>query len=734
MTQYTKLSKNLLSESYIPSQNNIKINFNNNLNENRTPTSHTTLSGPKTTKLVNDSVNLENLTLNLNNNNNNNNQKLNNHNAFAKPIFISNFNSSNSFIMNKNERVKSSTILRSNTIKYSKNNYDKSYNYNQSTSIGNQANENNNIIKRSTLNDSIFNENSNNNDELNNSPRYTKKIFNKFSNINNNSNQQNISIDGSKRDFLTVLSNIHRASSINLGREKTNLSSYFSTSPNIYAKNFSNESVNSIGNLQKIHLNTNFKNSDTNLNQSSFGNYQNSINVSNNLQHFKSNNRKQQAVSFRNNLNINNAYNRNYNANDSQITGNLNGNNFNENENESKVSKHINNLAIDKNKTILEKNYLLASNELQYSKFALNQTSSNEAGKLNNLNSIKIFDSNINLNLIKKKTSNLQSKKRSQQLETNELVNLNLNDDNDNIKEINDNNDIIDNNHKIDHFEIEKQEIISKQENQSDNKDYLNINEKELIQNNQDQTKKKLEINKELNSDDEEKINKSPQNEKSQVENNIKKKEANNSKICTDSKLLTNISNISKKHLFSEENAGLIDLNNNNNIQKINKVEINLEKFESIKKPSYFSNRIENQVNKNSKFNNKHFVTTVQPMNHNNISIANGQNSNYRINKSNFDLLLIPPNVQMNNMTKNYENEKFNENIRTKLIRSNSKLSHVSRDVNDSYAYTNVQQYIEENELMPPEKSQSIKKWIKDVNFWFDDWEKRTIELNIEEN
>ena len=67
------------------------------------------------------------------------------------------------------------------------------------------------------------------------------------------------------------------------------------------------------------------------------------------------------------------------------------------------------------------------------------------------------------------------------------------------------------------------------------------------------------------------------------------------------------------------------------------------------------------------------------------------------------------------------------------VLRSQSVLSHITRDINDSYAYTNVQQYIEENDLMSPEKAQSIKKWVKEVNSNFDDWEKKTIEKHIED-
>lgn len=44
------------------------------------------------------------------------------------------------------------------------------------------------------------------------------------------------------------------------------------------------------------------------------------------------------------------------------------------------------------------------------------------------------------------------------------------------------------------------------------------------------------------------------------------------------------------------------------------------------------------------------------------------------------------------------------------------------RDVNDSYAYNDVQKYIKENELMDDEKSLWIKKWILEVNKAMKDW------------
>ena len=93
-------------------------------------------------------------------------------------------------------------------------------------------------------------------------------------------------------------------------------------------------------------------------------------------------------------------------------------------------------------------------------------------------------------------------------------------------------------------------------------------------------------------------------------------------------------------------------------------------------------------------------------------------------------------NLQQRILSENNGNDstKINGGMgRPMLARSPSKLSHVTRDVNDSYAYTNVQQYIEENDLMPPEKAHTIKKWVREVNSVVDDWEKKTIEKHIED-
>jgi hypothetical protein len=50
-----------------------------------------------------------------------------------------------------------------------------------------------------------------------------------------------------------------------------------------------------------------------------------------------------------------------------------------------------------------------------------------------------------------------------------------------------------------------------------------------------------------------------------------------------------------------------------------------------------------------------------------------------------------------------------------RLDRQSSSQSNRSRDPNDSYAYTDVKKYIEENDLMPPEKEHEIRLWVADV-------------------
>jgi hypothetical protein len=131
------------------------------------------------------------------------------------------------------------------------------------------------------------------------------------------------------------------------------------------------------------------------------------------------------------------------------------------------------------------------------------------------------------------------------------------------------------------------------------------------------------------------------------------------------------------------------------------------------------------------KTNNKQFIqgNAHSPTINKTISQASHNSNNIHMNKQRIS-------SDNNNNGVDLKNNILNNNNLNRpgvLQRSNSRLSHVTRDVNDSYAYTNVQQYIEENDLMPPEKSHSIKKWVKEVNAVFDDWEKKTIEKHIED-
>ncbi|UJR15076.1 hypothetical protein I4U23_002043 [Adineta vaga] len=56
--------------------------------------------------------------------------------------------------------------------------------------------------------------------------------------------------------------------------------------------------------------------------------------------------------------------------------------------------------------------------------------------------------------------------------------------------------------------------------------------------------------------------------------------------------------------------------------------------------------------------------------------------------------------------------------------RERSAQSYKSRDPNVSYAYTNVKKYIEENDLMTPEKEHSIRNWVVDVEKYRHEFQK----------
>lgn len=135
--------------------------------------------------------------------------------------------------------------------------------------------------------------------------------------------------------------------------------------------------------------------------------------------------------------------------------------------------------------------------------------------------------------------------------------------------------------------------------------------------------------------------------------------------------------------------------------------------------------------------------TYYNNLNMNNAIHVTGVN-NYRLNKKSLDSNESPQllqhhqnqlqSMQQRSIGNNEMNFKSSVKIGLNNEEATSRISYVSRDVNESYAYTNVQQYIEENDLMPPEKALSIRKWITKVNSWIDDWEKQTIETNIEDS
>lgn len=70
---------------------------------------------------------------------------------------------------------------------------------------------------------------------------------------------------------------------------------------------------------------------------------------------------------------------------------------------------------------------------------------------------------------------------------------------------------------------------------------------------------------------------------------------------------------------------------------------------------------------------------------------------------------------------------KKNSLLSSSLKRQGSAKSFKSRDPNDSYAYNDVKKYIEENELMPPERAEAIKHWIINVNMYLKDFEQTVI-------
>ena len=193
---------------------------------------------------------------------------------------------------------------------------------------------------------------------------------------------------------------------------------------------------------------------------------------------------------------------------------------------------------------------------------------------------------------------------------------------------------------------------------------------------------------------------------------------------------------------------GHTNSNNNSTPKKgldsflMNEPKVTYTSISDLQKTRNVSKQPVNASRSNSTYYNN--LNNKNAINNNNAN-TNG-NTNYRLHKNSIDSndQGSPLQLQAQQIQRTATNNEINSNFKTNAafglaeqIRRDedaSRLSHITRDVNDSYAYTNVQQYIEENELMPPDKAQSIRKWINKVNSWCDEWEKRTIELNIEDS
>ena len=82
-----------------------------------------------------------------------------------------------------------------------------------------------------------------------------------------------------------------------------------------------------------------------------------------------------------------------------------------------------------------------------------------------------------------------------------------------------------------------------------------------------------------------------------------------------------------------------------------------------------------------------------------------------------------PERALNNQILKNQQKNIYRKPSNVSLKRPISALSLKSRNVNDSYAYNDVKKYIDENDLMPPEKAEFIKTWINEVNLFIKDLE-----------
>ena len=182
--------------------------------------------------------------------------------SLPKPVLITNLNSSNIGNLIKNERIKSSALARSVTMRYNTNTKSQFENGNFANGLIQPANQTNHFHYRKAP-----------------PPQQQQQPASAQQQLINEAAAH------SKKEYLNLLSSIHRSSSIKLSREKSNLSNYFS----------------SLVNNKERGLNT----SASNLNGSSSHNFSNSasngLNSSANNYLAKNYMRKQQPFSLRNN-------------------------------------------------------------------------------------------------------------------------------------------------------------------------------------------------------------------------------------------------------------------------------------------------------------------------------------------------------------------------------------------------------------------------------------------------
>ncbi len=730
MTQYTKFTKNI---NY--NENNYSNLQNGGIN---TPINHQNL-----TKVASRGSNMTGisttngspaLTLNTSN--------------LPKPVLITNLNSSNISSLIKNERIKSSSIARSVTMRYNTNTklqFDNSPNFsNPNSTTTNSNNNNNNNNNNQTANHFHYNRRSLQqtqsppHQQLHHQPlpqQHQQQIQLPLTSTNPNLSSVDTSLSNqqAKKEYLSLLSNIHRSQSIKLNRDKSNLSGFFNGLVNNREKtNNSNFNGGTSSNLANLNSNSNNSNNNTN----------NYLTLNS-----KFNSRKTQPFSLRNNNGSNSGlYNANNTSNNSINLNNSSDINYNNNSNT--ISKQISNSnnrlsEISKNSISLDNVYngldLIIANEHKYNKIE-NMTNNNNNNNSINNNTNKSNNSLAYLN--SKKSSNTPQIFASTHTHaSNNSINFNFGNqnysiDNSNNRVINELN-LLKNKKRAQKLEIDE-EITHNSSNINNNN---NNNDENITKELSSSRSNHLKPN-ELNENDE-------TNLLDEIEHYNKVASIHQNGIVAgvsmnESSLLKATNYFAKKVKPSKSELRHIKLNDesiyNNKISKLDLID-QLDIYQ----PKQTTNSI-NYL----KVANKQLSGTSPSINHSHhphhqLNNSNNNTAHSPVNRFKNELQLQQQQQQRNLIEYNNktgsslmldsttQSNKLNQS-RSQLTRNHSRLSHITRDVNDSYAYTNVQQYIEENDLMPPEKAHSIKKWIIEVNSNYDDWEKKTVEKHIEDS